>query len=221
MIIIKKAKRLRKIVKKALKKINIGIVVKLKSKLGIPVRFKSPAREVLENAIISFFASQNIASRVLFVGCDWYTKHYEKLFKCEYWTIDPNPKQRRYGASNHIVDYLENLHQHIDEEYFDLIICNGVLGFGLDQKDLAERAFDSCFRCLRNEGLLIIGLDDSPGFLSFKIDGLQSLHKFSKYEFPPFSTSNYSLKPKFDYVFNFFKKPSNKCMRTRNFISLQ
>ena len=205
----KRVKRQLKIIKKAFKKFNVSVVVKLKTTLGIPVRFKSPAREVLENKIISYCASKNTISRVLFVGCDWYTKHYEKIFKCEYWTIDPNLKQKRYGTKNHIVDYLENLNQHIEEEYFDLIICNGVLGFGLDRLDLAERAFDTCYLCLRKEGLLIIGCDNSPGFLPFGVCDLRSLRNLAKYEFPPLFTSSYSLKPDFEYEFHFFKKLGN------------
>ena len=122
------------------------ILIMAKTGLGIPVRYSSPARTVLENIIIPYYASHANTSRLLFVGCDWYTKHYRKYFKkCEYWTIDSDPQKKRYGAKNHIVDLLENLDQHFDEEYFDVIICNGVLGFGLNQLKPAEKAFQKWF----------------------------------------------------------------------------
>ena len=182
------------------------ILIESKTRLGIPVRFRSPARGLLESTIMPYYGAQH-NSRVLFAGCDWYTKHYRKLFKnCDYWTIDPDPKKRRYGAKKHIVDFLENLDKHFEPGYFDVIICNGVLGFGLDQKEAAERAFQGCFDNLRREGILVLGWDDSPTLLPFSIDELQSLAKFKPCPFPPLSTSNYSMKPQHDYIFRFLSK---------------
>ena len=194
-------------------KLNKSLEVEIKTRLGIPVRYNSPARTILENSILPFLAAQNSGSRVLFVGCDWYTKHYKGYFKkCAFWTIDPDPAKRRFGSKNHIVGYIEQLEKHFSPEYFDLIICNGVLGYGLNQLTQAEQAFDSCYTCLRRGGRLLIGREDDLTFLPFSNDELQSLHKFVPYFFPPLGTTNYSTKPQYNYTFSFFEKPPDVVM---------
>ena len=206
--IIRRANRLLKVIRKWLGNLILSFFTYIKVKLGIPVRFHSPARDVLENTILPFYASQENISRVLFVGTDWYTVHYRKFFKStiEYWTIDPEPKQARYGAKNHIVDYVENLDKHFNSDFFDIIFCNGVLGFGLNQREPAERSFDSCYKCLRKGGEFVIGRDDTPQFLSFSVDELSSMRKFKPHQFPPLAMENYSLKPQFEYLYSFYVK---------------
>lgn len=207
-----RAKHLFKTKMKLLREFCRPLIINVKILLGIPVQFHSPARSLLENTIIPYYASQENLSKVLFVGCDWYTNHYNKYFRnCEYWTIDPEPKQARYGSKNHIIDFLENLNDHFESGYFDLIICNGVLGFGLDQEQLAERAFESCLSCLRDGGAFVIGYDDSKNFLSFSAEGLNSLNKFTEFNFPPLGMSHYSLKPQYEYIYSFYVKPKDAC----------
>lgn len=204
--------KIKSILKRKMKLINKffkPLIINPRILLGIPVKFHSPARKLLEDTIISHFASHDDLSKVLFVGCDWYTNHYKSFFRnCEFWTIDPSPKQARYGSKNHIIDFLENLNQHIEDGYFDLIICNGVLGFGLNDKELAEQAFDRCYQCLSAGGVFVIGCDDSPDFLSFSLKDLDSLRRFNSLYFPPLDTDCYSLKPEFEYLFSFYTKPN-------------
>jgi hypothetical protein len=47
---------------------------------------------------------------------------------------------------------LEELDQHFAERHFDVIVCNGVYGFGLDTANQCERAFDRCWSRLRDGG---------------------------------------------------------------------
>ena len=179
----------------------------MKLRLGIPARFRSPARDVLEQFIIPYYASGHTKSRLLFVGSDWYTKHYQRtLRKHEYWTIDPDPHKTQYGAKNHIVDYLENLTHHFDSGYFDTIICNGVLGFGLFDKDPVEKSLNACFSCLRDGGTFVLGWEGSSEVLSFPLEECVSLQRFSSFYFPPLATSNYTTRPQYPYVYSFFQK---------------
>ena len=151
----------------------------------------------MENKILPHFSTQEDLSRVLFVGTDWYTVHYRKYFSAqtEYWTIDPEPKQARYGSKNHVIDVVENLDKYFSSEYFDIIFCNGVLGFGLNQRVPAERSFEKCYECLREKGILVIGRDDTPDFLPFSVSELNSIQKFKPHYFTPLATDNYSLEP--------------------------
>ncbi|GJL63055.1 MAG: methyltransferase type 11 [Nitrospirales bacterium] len=182
--------------------------IAIKTRLGIPARFHSPARTVLENTIIPYYAAQGSHSRMLFVGVDWYTKHYEKLFKHydAYWTIDPDPNQVRWAGKNHIVDFFENLNQYFDPEYFDVIVCNGVLGHGLNDREPVEKAFDVCFSYMRPGGTFVLGWGGSPELLSFPLEESESLRRFTPFEFPPLASSRYSTKPEYQYVFQFFAK---------------
>ncbi len=149
-------------------------------------------RYILEQKIIPFFVNREDFAKVLFVGCGSYTKHYEKLFKQkEYWTIDINPMKKIYGAKKHIVDSMSNLKLHLKEDYLDLIICNGVFGWGLNDREEVEKAFTGCFDCLRPGGVLIIGWDDVPEKKPFPLESCLSLSKFQPYFFPPLSTSEY------------------------------
>lgn len=187
--------------------------ISIKTKLGIPVRFHSPARTVLEDTILPYYVSQGPKSRMLFVGIHWYTKHYEKLFRHydEYWTIDPDPKQKAYGGKHHIVDFLENLTQHFKPEHFDVIICNGVLGHGINDRDQVDKALGACFCCMRNGGTFVLGWDgESEGLLSFPLDESESIRQFTLFEFPPLATSSYSTKPDYPYVFSFFQKHDDR-----------
>ncbi len=182
--------------------------ISIKTTLGIPAKFQSPARSVLENSILPYYALQGSKSRMLFVGIDWYTKHYEKQFKHyeAYWTIDPEPSQKRYGGKNHIIDVFENLNQYFDPPYFDVIICNGVLGHGINDRDAVEKALGVCFAHLRPGGTFVLGWGGTPGLLSFPLEESKSLAQFTAFEFPPLATDSYSTKPQYEYVFQFFQK---------------
>ena len=172
---------------KRLKHLSRPIVIEINTRLGIPIRFHSPARTVLEDTILPYYAGRKHGRKVLFVGCDWYTAHYRKIFRdSEYWTIDPNPAQKRYGSKNHIVGSIETLTHYFAPESFDLILCNGVLGFGLNQFEAAERAFNECFACLVTGGDFMLGRDDVETLVPFSIQDLTSLQKFVPCEFPAF-----------------------------------
>ncbi len=114
--------------------------------LGLPSRLNTEDRRVLEQVILPQYASRSDISRILFVGCAAYTQQYGELFGGrEYWTIDPVARRRRYGGARHIVDTLQNLGSHVAPGYFDLIVCNGVLGWGLNSPADADAALAACF----------------------------------------------------------------------------
>ncbi len=126
--------------------------------LGLPSQLNTEDRRILEQVILPQYASWPDVSRVLFVGCAAYTQHYGKLFgEREYWTIDPVAERRRFGSTRHIIDTLQNLGSHVAPEYFDLIVCNGVLGWGLNTATDAETALAACFTHLRPGGHLLLG----------------------------------------------------------------
>ena len=141
---------------------------------------------VLETIVFPYFIQRDEFYRVLFVGCDWYTRAYNRMFQNKaYSTMDINPSQSKYGAKHHIVDSAANVHLHFNEDTLDLIICNGVFGWGLDARADVERAFQGCFECLREGGVLVLGWNDISKRRPFFLEECQSLQLFNQYVFPP------------------------------------
>src|SRR5581483_6111739 len=130
--------------------------------LRLPVRQQTEDRRILEQLIFPRLAARADIRSILFVGCAWYTKHYERKHfpRKDYWTLDAEPGARKFGGRRHIVDRLEHLQRYFPANFFDLIICNGVLGFGLDSVRDCDQAFDACYRSLRKGGQLLLGWND-------------------------------------------------------------
>lgn len=159
--------------------------------------------------IFPYFVPLPQYSKILFVGCAWYTRGYRTIFRDkDYQTLEIDPRESRYGAKTHIVDSLENIHKHYDEGALDLILCNGVFGWGLDDRAAVEIAFGGCFRCLRSGGVLVHGWNDTPERCPFPLEECQSLQQFQPFVFPPLATAEYRLAGSSRHTYSFFVKPN-------------
>lgn len=179
---------------------------------GFDIYCNSPDRLVLEDVIIPYFI-QHSYHKILFVGCDWYTKPYRKLFKNqEYWTIEIDAVKKKFGSKNHhITDSLLNLSKYIEPGYFDLIIYNGVFGYGINSREDTEESFEQCFQALRAGGILVFGWNDVPEYKPFPFTQCANLEKFEPFLFTPLSTCEY-LTPNtpIKHTYNFYIKPDVK-----------
>jgi SAM-dependent methyltransferase len=193
-----------------------GFLAKISSSRiqGFSLHLNTPDRYVLEGSIIPYFVNRNEFYKILFVGCDWFTKPYNNYFKDkEYWTIEIDENRKKYGSKRHIVDSLLNLNNHFTNDYFDVIVYNGVFGWGINSREDTETSFQQCFQCLRPGGILVFGWNDIPEAKPFPvIEECQTLQKFEPYFFHPLSTIQYSVpdksdEQKFRHVFNFYMKP--------------
>ena len=148
--------------------------------------FPTRDRRLLERRILPWFASRVEFARVLFVGCGWYTRGYERLFAGrQYWTLDNDPAKRRWGARRHITDSIADLTKHFTPQTLDLIVCNGVFGWGLDDRAEVEAAFGACHASLRANGVLLVGWNDVPAHRPFPLQECRSLQHFARWQFPP------------------------------------
>ncbi len=182
--------------------------VRLRSLLGRPFRLRTDDRRVLDQVIIPELAGRAGIERVLFVGCAIYTQHYEGLFGgAEFHSIEPDPRQARWGARRHVVDVLQNGAAHWAPGYFDLIVCNGVYGWGLDARDDIERAMNACFTLLRERGLLILGWNDTPERTPVPLTDISALARFEPHAFAPLGASRHLCAGAHRHVFSFFEKP--------------
>lgn len=174
---------------------------------GVGPKLKEQDRLVLETAIFPYLRGRDDIQRVLFVGCHWYTWHYNKTFAAkDYTTLEIDPARKRYGAKQHIVDSVENVTDHFAEGSLDAVLLLGVIGWGLDDPQAADRSVAGIHRCLRPGGVLIIGWDDVPEHRPFPIGSMPALAQFEPWTFPPLDTSQFvckeqDLRHTFDFYF--------------------
>ena len=180
----------------------------LRSLLGRNAARHSADRRFLERDVLTPLAQRDDTPRVLFVGCARYTAHYAELFaRHEYWTIDPDARRSRWGARRHIVDRLERLSLHVPAGHFDAIVCNGVLGWGLNSACEAEAAFDACLAALRAGGELVVGWNDVPPHNRVRPDNIGALARFDRAVHGADSASRVRISGAHRHVFDFYRKP--------------
>ena len=176
--------------------------------LGLPSRWVTEDRRILEQLILPEYAERPEISRILFVGCAAYTQQYGQFFAGgEYWTIDPVARRRRYGSTRHIVDTLQNLGQHVAPEYFDLIVCNGVLGWGLNTLADADAAFAACYSHARAGGELMLGWNDIAPRNRVVPEDIPALSCFEKRPFGSAQLTRWKVDAVNRHVFDFYRKP--------------
>jgi hypothetical protein len=175
--------------------------------LGADLRMKTADRVVLENVILPWFAQDARFQRVLFVGCDWYTKGYSKLFSArEYWTLEPNPRRRKFGAPRHVQDVGQNVTRHFKPGSLDVVFMNGVFGFGLNDRQGTEDTIAGMHTCLCDEGAFVFGWNDIPQNRPFPPEEIESLKRFRPFVFPPLGTAEERVAVENRHVFSFYTK---------------
>lgn len=171
-------------------------------------RLRTADRELLEQTIIPYYASQPDINRVLSVGCDWYTRHYHKLFQIqEYWTIDCDPDRARHATEKHVACTLQDAVHHFKPGQFDLIVCNGVYGWGLNTREDCEAGFTACHTLLRPGGFLVFGWNDVPQYRPVPLEDIRSLCQFEPWRFPPLQTARHLTDTPLRHTFDFYTRP--------------
>jgi len=174
--------------------------------LRLPTPMTTEDRRVLEQVVFPHYRARTEFHSVLFVGCQWYTRHYQTAFfpQHDYWTLEPSERARKYGSRQHVVAPLERLDQFFPEGYFDLIVCNGVYGFGLDSLEQCESAFGACHSRLRAGGHFVFGWTDVPARTPVPLEQIASLTRFQRYEFPALGTWRYVTQTPYRHIYDFY-----------------
>lgn len=184
------------------------IIKQIFVKLGIGFYLKTPDRKVLESTILPWLASRPGTKRVLFVGCDWYTYGYYKWFKhATYWTLDYDPTKKLYGSTLHITDSMTGLSNHFGPGSLDLIICNGVFGWGLNTREDVEAAFAATATALRPGGLFLLGWNDVPEHRPMALSKLTSLKSLREQVIEPLGVTQMLTPSQNRHTFTLFVKP--------------
>lgn len=200
----RKAQKAAGIVYYAMLRVSAGI-------FGFKARHRAKDRRILDERILPRLAENPRFARVLFVGCDWYTEHVEGLFSAagrEYATIEIDPNRAVHGARRHVVGALADLARHFPDGSIDLIVCNGVIGWGLNDPVEIERSMAACVAALSPGGMLLLGWDDVPEKLPAPIDEIQALRALQSlapdgFEHAVIETGTYTR-----HTFGFWQKPS-------------
>jgi SAM-dependent methyltransferase len=175
-----------------------------------------PDRRVLERTILPEYGRRGSCRRILFVGIRPYTRGYGRHFRGrEYVTIDPDPRMRFFGSSRHVIDRIENLSAHFSPDYFDLIVLNGVIGWGVDSPPSVERALDECFNALDAGGEFVIGLNEERAETP-DLSQSVALTRFEPIIFPPLGAQRSMTPTPFaekSHTFLFFRKPLTPAAR--------
>jgi SAM-dependent methyltransferase len=168
----------------------------------------SADRLVLENRIFPYYQLSSDHKRIVFVGCDWYTSGYARRFALNFFqTIDRDPDRADFGAENHHVGPMKVMSKINRPGSIDVVFCNGVIGWGLNDRDEAEASFAAAFDTLRPGGHLIVGWNDLPQYTPFELKSLDSIARFERFDFPPLGASQYRVDHAMQHVFDFYAKP--------------
>jgi hypothetical protein len=125
-------------------------------------RYTPPDRRLFEVEILPALASEEGNDRILSVGVDWYTKGCAAAFEGKHFTtLDVAPEQSAFGGLAHVVGDLRELERHFEaSEPFDVVLMNGVIGYGLDHGDDVDRALRACAARMRAGATLVIGINE-------------------------------------------------------------
>jgi len=171
--------------------------------------YRPPDRRFLEDTVLRALADNDEVQRVLFVGVQWYTARYAQILaNKQFATIDPAANVATFGGEPHAIGYVQDLHNFFTPGQFDAIVMSGVIGFGLNDPRDVDRALGACRLALRDQGWLIIGVNELK---PTHVDPAQcpESHGFEPTPFGPVNQSRVDLKLPFRerrHSFLFWKK---------------
>jgi len=176
---------------------------------GAGLAVRSRDRRLLEDRILAYYAALPGPLEILSVGVRAYTAHYERLLHGHrYRTIDIDPRAARFGSSQgHVVDSVAAAGRHFAAGSFDLVLLNGVIGWGLNDRAEAEDALTALHGVLRDGGVLIVGWNDIALRRPFAPRQLQALRVFRRYRLPPLAAEVVETGSLNRHRFEFFVKP--------------
>jgi SAM-dependent methyltransferase len=120
-------------------------------------RLNSEQRIYFDNYLIPKYVKNDL--NILFIGIAWYNKWIFKKYKKTNWvTIDPSPESQKFGAQNHTIGNFPNdIKTSLYKEKFDIIIFNGVYGWGINCEDTFKKSIKKMYETLKPNGLVLFG----------------------------------------------------------------
>lgn len=179
-------------------------------KKNLFTREKYNDRNVLERIIFPFILSHFNPKTILDVGREDYQGFYNDFFTGrELWTMDVDPERKEFGAKNHITDSCTMVEKHFKKDYFDFILMNGVMNWGLNRPDSIEKAITGIYNILKPGGIFVLGWNDFHDVEQVKPEQINAFKNFRAYKFPPLKTAKFEC-VNGEHIYNFYIKPNHK-----------
>jgi len=136
---------------------------KVREAVGGGDRIRTEDRMLLEDMLLPAYASEPAVGELLFVGCESYTRSYADAFgPGRFRTIDIDPAQARHGTPDHIVAPIQDVARHVAAASLDVVVMNGVYGWGVDDRPGLTAALTAVATVLKPGGRLVLGWNDVP-----------------------------------------------------------
>lgn len=120
-----------------------------------------PDRKFLLRKIFPHFDNDPNVHSVLFVGVQRYTRGYDRKFaSAKFISIERDPKLARFAGAHHIVGDAVDIARFRQSHFpqgLDLVILNGVIGYGVNEENGVERVVTELAAQLNPGGQLVIG----------------------------------------------------------------
>lgn len=119
---------------------------------------RSPDRVILKTQILPAFAT--LGGTLLWIGCRRYTADYPVLLErhgalC--WTVDIDPDAAKWGRTErHVIADICTSTARFDGLVFDGVLCNGILGFGVDSLEDQRRCLSAIADLMKPGGILLL-----------------------------------------------------------------
>lgn len=182
----------------------------LAERCSVDFRIDTPSRVFLEQQVFGYLNNQAVVqsteSELLFLGLDKHNWHYPRLLRANFHSLDISPRSEVYGRSGRHWrgDALE-MAAHYGADRFDVVIANGLLGFGIDTASDLRRLLAQCHAVLKAEGLLVLGYNDLPERTPFPVEVGSGFREFVP-GIEGVASSRYLVDDAFRHVYCFFRK---------------
>lgn len=184
----------------------------LAERCGVQFPLRAPNRRFLEQQIFGYLnslpADPRHPGRCLFLGMGEYTWHYPRLLRPDFYSLDMDPAQAMYGApGRHLTGSATEMATFYDAGFFDVVVANGLIGYGLNDQAGYERMLQQCHAVLKPGGLLILGYNDTPERAPFPVH-IDALGLFTPFvpPIPGVDQPRHPMRDKYHHVFIFARR---------------
>lgn len=177
-------------------------------KSGWILRYRYGDRRLLEDVILPSLDRDPAIAKALLVGCAWYTRHYPTLLPAtDVVTMEIDPAKAAFGGERHIVANMADITSHLGPDSLDVVVCNGVLGWGLNADDAVEKAFAGAVECLRPGGIFLLGWNDVAPHNACPPHSIAALQNLDAIEVPGLGAHSLVALERNQHCYQAWRKP--------------
>nr|WP_314358785.1 hypothetical protein [uncultured Achromobacter sp.] len=198
--------------KTLLKRVLFKLSPRTAERLNIDFRLRAPNRDFLEESVFGYLNEMAAVAdhdiKTLFVGIDKHNWHYPRLLLCQFHSLDIEARKAVYGRpGSHWTGSAIHMADHYGPNAFDVVVANGLLGFGINNAAEFRRLLTQCELVLKPGGLLVLGYNDRPDRAPFPV--MPVVREYFESFVPPIvgvQADIHRVDDDFQHVFVFAKK---------------